>query len=139
MEVTVTTSVFVQPPGPEELASLFNAVGWGQNDPSVVGQSIAAYPFTACARTEAGQLVGYLSAFSDGVMSTLLGELVVHPAWRRQGVARSLLAALERGYPSAPIYIKALGESKHFYEAMGFKVPKAEFTVMFKRPSAAST
>lgn len=132
----MTASVLVQPPDPEELAGLFNAVGWGQNDPSIVGQSIAAYPFTACARTEGGKLVGYLSAFSDGVMSTLLGELVVHPEWRRQGVARSLLTALERSYPSAPIYIKALGDSKHFYEAMGFKIPKAEFTVMFKRPSA---
>jgi len=131
----LTTSVLVQRPDPEELAGLFNAVGWGPNDPSVLGRSVAAYPFTACARTESGTLVGYLSAFSDGVMSTLLGELVVHPQWRRQGVARSLLAALEHSYPSAPIYIKALGDSKHFYEAMGFKVPKAEFTVMFKRPA----
>ncbi|MBG6081141.1 GNAT superfamily N-acetyltransferase [Rubrivivax gelatinosus] len=135
----MTTSVLVQPPDPEELAGLFNAVGWGQNDPSIVGQSIDAYPFTACARTEGGKLIGYLSAFSDGVMSTLLGELVVHPEWRRQGVARSLLTALERRYPSAPIYIKALGDSRHFYEAIGFKVPKAEFTVMFKRPSATFT
>ena len=132
----MNTAVLVQRPDPEELSELFNAVGWGQNNPSIVGQSIAAYPFTACARTEHGDLVGYLSAFSDGVMSTLLGELVVHPEWRRQGVAKSLLAALEHSYPSAPIYIKALGDSRHFYEAVGFKIPRAEFTVMFKRPAA---
>jgi GNAT superfamily N-acetyltransferase len=132
----LTTAVLVERPDPEELAELLNAVGWGKNEPSVVGRSIAAYPFTACARTESGSLVGNLSAFSDGVMSTLLGELVVHPDWRRQGIAKSLLAELEHRYPFAPIYIKALGDSRHFYEAIGFKVPKAEFTVMFKHPGA---
>jgi GNAT superfamily N-acetyltransferase len=133
----VTTSVLLQRPKAQELAALFSAVGWGEDNLAALQQSIAAYPCTVCARTEQGVLVGYLSAFSDEVMSTLLGELVVHPQWRRQGVAKSMLATLERRYPNAPIYIKALGKSKHFYEAVGFKVPKGQFTVMFKRPASA--
>ena len=131
------TFVTLQRPQSEELVNLFSTVGWGENTAALVGKSIAAYPCTVCARTDSGELIGYLSAFSDEVMSTLLGELIVHPQWRRQGLARSMLSALERRYPNAPIYIKALGESKHFYEAVGFKVPKAEFTVMYKRPDAA--
>lgn len=131
------TSALLQRPQPAELAQLFRVVGWGETNTDVLAQSIAAYPCTVCARTEFGQLVGYLSAFSDEVLSTLLGELVVHPQWRRQGLAASMLRTVEQRYPNAPIYVKALGDSKYFYEAVGFKAPKAEFTVMFKHPIAA--
>ena len=128
-------SVTHEPPEPAELAQLLDLVGWGINPVEVVARSVAAYPCTLCVRTEEGKLVGYLSAFSDEVMSTLLGELIVHPHFRRRRVATSLIRALEHRYPHAPIYIKALGESKLFYESCGFRRPKAELTVMFKRPA----
>jgi predicted GNAT family N-acyltransferase len=67
-------------------------------------------------------------------MTTMLGELIVHPLHRKAGVATGIMRLIEDLYPSAPIYIKALGESKKFYEQYGFKVPKAEMTVMFKKP-----
>jgi GNAT superfamily N-acetyltransferase len=130
--------VHIQRPEASELASLFDRIGWGSNPVEVIAQSMAAYPCTICARTAEGTLVGYLSAFSDEVISTLLGELVVHPAYRRRGVASAMLAVLEQRYPDAPIYIKALGESKLFYAARGFKQPKAELTVMFKHPTTSA-
>jgi GNAT superfamily N-acetyltransferase len=134
----VALIVNVQLPDASELASLFDCVGWGSNPVEAIARSIAAYPCTICARTEEGALVGYLSAFSDEVISTMLGELVVHPAYRRRGVASAMLGVLEQRYPDAPIYIKALGESKLFYAARGFKQPKAELTVMFKHPTTSA-
>jgi GNAT superfamily N-acetyltransferase len=121
-------------PQPRELADLFDAVGWGRHSEHEMAISIAAYPCTLCARTADGVLVGYLSAFSDEVMSTMLGELIVHPQHRRRRVGAALLEALEARYRHAPIYIKALGISKHFYAALGFKISSGEMTVMFKRP-----
>ena len=109
---------------PEELNALFLDVGWGRHATARLQLSIDAYPFVAHARTGAGTLVGYVSAFSDGVFSTMLGELVVHPAHRRHGVDAELLARVEARFPHAPVYIKALGESKHFFMARGYKSPK---------------
>ena len=120
---------------PEELRALFVEVGWGQHAAEQLERSIQAYPFVAHARTGAGALVGYVSAFSDGVLSTMLGELVVHPGHQRQGVAAELLARVEARFPNAPVYIKALGEAKHFFVACGYKVPRSELTAMFKKPS----
>ena len=130
-------SVQIERPRAEELVQLFVAVGWEAARVDDLATSVSAYPCTICARSAEGELVGYLSAFSDEVMSTMLGELVVSPRWRRRGVGASMLAALEQRYPNAPIYIKALGASKHFYEAVGFRVPKGEFTVVFKFPDKA--
>ena len=121
---------------PEELGALFVEIGWGQHSAEQLERSINAYPFVAHARTGTGALVGYATAFSDGVLSTMLGELVVHPEHQRQGIAAELLARVEAKFPNAPVYIKALGEAKHFFVARGYKVPRTELTTMFKKPSA---
>lgn len=124
---------------PEEVNALFVEVGWGQHSPEQLQRSIDAYPFVAQARTGLGVLVGYVSAFSDEVLSTTLGELVVHPEHQRQGIAAELLARVESRFPDAPVYIKALGEAKNFFIARGYKTPRTELTVLFKKnPAPAS-
>jgi GNAT superfamily N-acetyltransferase len=120
---------------PEELGALFLAVGWGPQVASRLRRSMDAYPFVIHARTTEGLLVGFLSAFSDEVTSTMLGELVVHPAHRRHGVAAELLRRLEARFPDAPVYIKALGDAKKFFLAQGYNIPRAEMTVLFKKPA----
>ncbi|VXC25021.1 GNAT family N-acetyltransferase [Pseudomonas sp. 9Ag] len=122
---------------PEELNTLFVDVGWGQNSTEQLQQSIDAYPFVAHARIDTGLLVGYVSAFSDEVFYTMLGELLVHPNYQRQGIAANLLARVEARFPSAPVYIKALGEAKSFFVAHGYKSPSTGLTVLFKSATSA--
>lgn len=136
MEYFFVESKFVTP---EELNALFSEIGWGQHSDEKLQQSVDAYPFVAHARTNTGLLVGYISAFSDEVFSTMLGELVVHPKYQRQGIAANLLARVEARFPNAPVYIKALGEAKNFFIARGYKAPSSEITVLFKKPTSAAT
>lgn len=119
-------------PTAPELAKLLEAAGWGVNALDALETSIAAYTETVCARTDNGLLVGYVSVFSDGVFTTMFGEVVVHPDFQRQGIARAMFQAVERRFPRAPMYVKALGHSRHFFEAIGFKSSATPQFVMFK-------
>lgn len=119
---------------PEELDALFVLTGWGQHSIEQLQKSINSYPFVSHARTDNGVLVGYVSAFSDEVFSTMLGELIVHPKHQKKGIATELISRVEARFPSAPVYIKALGEAKSFFIARGYKAPRTELTVLFKKP-----
>lgn len=120
-----------------EFSALMESVGWGSDYAAeAVMRSLAAYPFVAHARGMDGELLGYVSAFSDGAFSTMLGELAVHPKAQGRGIARALLFAVERAYPGIPIYVKALGEAKEFFLSCGYRAPAADMTVLFKQSSA---
>lgn len=118
---------------PEEYCRLMEATGWGSNyDLEAVARSISAYPFVAYARDPAGDIVGYISAFSDRAFSTMLGELVVVPKVQGNGIGRALLNAVEEEFRNVPIYVKPLGKAKGFFLACGYKTPGAEMNVLFK-------
>jgi len=110
------------------------SVGWGSNySEEQVLKTLSAYPFIAHARSESGALWGYISAFSDHSFSTMLGELVVHADAQRRGIGRALLTAVEEEFPGIPVYVKPLGEAKHFFLACGYRVPAIEMQVLFKQ------
>ncbi len=118
-----------------EFGDLMESVGWGKGyDEASFLRTCSAYPLIAHARADDGGLLGYVSAFSDGAFTTMLGELVVHPAAQRCGVGRALMRAVEAEFPSVPVYVKALGEAKRFFEACGYRQPAVEMTVLFKMP-----
>jgi GNAT superfamily N-acetyltransferase len=116
------------------------SVGWGEGYDEISFQrSSCAYPLVVHARSGDGALLGYVSAFSDGAFTTMLGELVVHPRAQRLGIGRALIAAVEAAFPGIPVYVKALGEARRFFEACGYRCPRSEMTVMFKKPPLGAT
>lgn len=119
----------------QEFAALMASVGWGDGyDEISFLRSSGAYPLVVHARSDEGVLLGYVSAFSDGVFTTMLGELVVRPDAQGSGIGRALIGAVEAAFPGTPVYVKALEEATRFFEACGYRRPSREMTVMFKKP-----
>ncbi|MBI3562762.1 MAG: GNAT family N-acetyltransferase [Gammaproteobacteria bacterium] len=119
-----------------EYASLMAAVGWGQvtaYDPAQVLRSLQNYPFVAHARWCNTGLIGYISAFSDGAMSTFIGELVVHPEFQRRGIGTRLLQTVEVHFAGIPVYVKPFLEAQAFFLRNGYFIPKQPMTVLVKR------
>ncbi|WP_158270508.1 GNAT family N-acetyltransferase [Limnohabitans sp. Jir72] len=119
-------------PNAQELANLLEAVGWGVNALDALQTSIAAYTETVCARDLDGVLVGYVSVFSDGVFTTMFGEVVVHPEHQNQGIGTDMFQAIEKRFPNAPMYVKTLGTSEKFFQAIGFQSSALPQAVLFK-------
>ena len=121
----------------KELSALRRSVGCDNKAHSCadIERSIEAYPFTALARNAAGDLVGYVSAFSDEVHSTLISELLVHPDYQRRGVGAALLKKVELHYPGVPMHTCCSGEQVGFFIRQGFTTPTQDMRLLSKEQS----
>jgi len=118
---------------PSELADLFASVRWvdeGDCPLDMLLRSLAAYPVIAHCRDANGQLVGYVSAFTDGAFSTFIGELVVHPLCQRKGIGSALLALVVEKCRGVPIYGTPFEDTRDFFLERGFRVPKRAMSVV---------
>ena len=121
-----------------EFANLMDSVGWGSEgdyDATLIERSLTTYPFVAHARDQAGRLVGYVSAFSDGAFSTFLGELVVRPEAQRLGLGTELLKRVEQRYSGIPVYVHAFADAEEFFRLSGYRVSERPMQVLFKIPA----
>lgn len=120
---------------PGEYAELMAAVHQGEPSdyPTVtITAALESYHFIAHVRDEAGLLVGYLCAFSDGVFATFVGELVVHPCARRKGVGAALLEAVESAWPGVPVFAIGFRDARGFFIRHGYSEPPRPLDVLTK-------
>ena len=120
---------------PYEFINLMQAVVFGDKSDyteTTVSESLSAYPFIAYARNNTGELIGYVSAFSDHAFSTFIGELAVHPSFQRRGVGHKLISAVEKYSGKAPIYVNPFKDTEQFFLKQGFKRASRSTTALFK-------
>ena len=132
----------LKPPAPipieeyDKLAGLWTAAGHlykskGRDSQEAIEKQVAEETLRIIGvKTEAGDLAGAVLVSNDG-RTGWLHRLVVHPDYRREGVAKSLLEAAERtleeqgiGITAALVYAEneaslALFESAGFYDWPG--------------------
>lgn len=62
-----------------------------------------------------GRLVGLARVFSDGVRSSWLSEICVHPDWQRKGVGRALLASVRDRFAHTALFTEAFADNLEFF------------------------
>ncbi|MBO1438772.1 GNAT family N-acetyltransferase [Meiothermus sp. CFH 77666] len=108
---------------PEELIALYEDSGWGkalEYRPEMVKTAIEKADLVLQARVQK-RLVGYLSAFSDGVSSTHLDVLLVHPAFRGRGIGTALMRTFLNHLAPTSLWVLGFEENAGFFERFGLK------------------
>ena len=121
-------SVRIQPVStiPEaELEALYTSVGWSAytKDPEALATAVANSTYIVEAR-DGEKLIGIARGLSDDVSIFYLQDILVEPAWQRQGVGRALIAScLERfGHVRQMVLLTDDLPAQHrFYRTMGFQ------------------
>ncbi len=106
-----------------DINALRAAVGWQgleQDYPAALG----GYWAYIGGFDEHGKLIAWCAVLSDGVRHAVLLDVIVHPAWQRQGIGRALVhRAIEHCLANGItiIHVDFLPEHAAFYEQCGFR------------------
>jgi ribosomal protein S18 acetylase RimI-like enzyme len=106
------------------LARLFESAGWARRGGDVLSlaKKIAGSRWVVTA-WEAGTLVGFARAISDGVTTAYVTDVVVAPAHRMRGVARELMSQMMAGRDDIQFLLRAEPGLHAFYRSIGFGDP----------------
>ncbi len=110
---------------PEELAALRTAVGWDARKESIEKTAGKTYMNAAC--YDGDRLIGFVDVISDAVEDALIRNLIVHPDYRRRGVALELLRIVVEKIKADRIKTtNVLFEPEHtdLYRKAGFRIIK---------------
>lgn len=108
----------------DAIIALRSAVGWEgfeQDYPA----ALRGYWATVGGFDEHGTLIAWCAVISDGVRHAVLLDVIVHPAWQRQGLGRALVCrAVEqcRAHGITIIHVDFVPEHAAFYEQCGFRL-----------------
>lgn len=123
--ITITTITFQHNAAvsPASICDLREAVGWGRLDDDYPAAP-QGYWGTVSGFDDTGKLVAWCAILSDGVRHAVLIDVIVHPAWQRQGIGLALVAeAITRikAQGITIIHVDFLPEHQAFYERCGFQ------------------
>ena len=122
-----------RPINPDAVRALYDSAEWW---PQRTAERIAfmlqeGIPFGAW---DEDRLVGFARAISDGCFHAYIDDVVMHPDWRRRGVALGLLAQLLNELSEIDtISLFCEPELVALYEAAGFKARPRQVMLHLQR------
>lgn len=83
-----------------EVLSLYESVSWSAytRDPELLVRAIRSSSFVVTARNDAGALIGLARVVSDDATICFLQDILVQPAFQKEGVGRALLTQVLEKY-----------------------------------------
>ncbi|SFI99593.1 GNAT family N-acetyltransferase [Jannaschia pohangensis] len=111
-------------PSAEEFAAFRAACGWGEIGGEQARRALAGGVLTLTCRSD-WALVGLGRVIGDGALYFYLQDVIVHPDWRGQGIARRLVGDLLerlRATHSSGISVGLMAATglEEFYAGFGF-------------------
>jgi ribosomal protein S18 acetylase RimI-like enzyme len=93
--------------------------------PEALGRSFHQSQHVAIARDGSGRVVGTARLLSDGVCNAYLLDVWTATAYRRRGIASSMVSRLREAVPGQHVGLQT-DHDQRFYDSLGFR-PQPEF------------
>lgn len=112
-------------PSRDAYHALFETTGWNREHgftPEVLGRALDGSQFVVSVYDDT-QLIGFGRVVTDGVMHGMIYDLIVHPAYQRQGIGMQILQQLVQWCQAArlgDIQLFCARGKRAFYERNGF-------------------
>ena len=119
-----STEIIIERPKVEDYCRLRQACGWPVPATPVCERALNNSLMGAIAVKE-GQTIGMGRVVGDGVLWNYIQDLIVLPAYQRQGIGRLLLNAMmarlaQEAAPGSDVALISAPQAIRFYETHGF-------------------
>lgn len=105
----------------QQLVAVYHSVGWMGHDLNKVEQIYNNSSHYMIAKDNE-TIIGFTRALSDGVFNAAIYDVVVHPNYQGQGIARNLVQQLLDQFESLScIHLISTTGNEAFYNKLGFK------------------
>ena len=118
---------------PEQLFRLFLQAGWVRGETETTPEQLSYFnaPFInstlVVSAWEDSRLVGAVRVLSDGIIRSVIYDLVVDPDFQGQGIGAELLKRCVAVYPDSEWLVQTTAGVSGYYEKLGFAVNNEVF------------
>lgn len=121
----------------DEMKEIYVSVGWTRHSKEIIKQVFEASNVFAFV-TVNDRIVGFGRAMSDGVFNAAIYDVVVHPEFQKQGIARQIMDhLLDKLSNVSCVHLISTTENEGFYKKLGLKKLKTGMA-RYQNPNLAS-
>lgn len=104
-----------------QLEVIYKAVGWEKHTEAIIEQVFEASNVYVFA-TVKGEVVGFSRAITDHVFNAAIYDVVVHPKFQRNGIAKRIIESLLNQLKQVScVHLISTKRNEGFYRKLGFK------------------
>lgn len=100
-----------------QIFELYKYEGWQSFSKSKIVELLETSSYLVI--TEDEKIIAFARYLTDGVMTTFVAEILVSPAFRRQGLGRMLIEEIKNRTHGTRLEL--ISEADGFYEYLGFR------------------
>lgn len=121
----------------DEMKEIYASVGWTKHSKEIIKQVFEASNVFAFV-TVNGRIVGFGRAMTDGVFNAAIYDVLVHPEFQKQGIARKIMEYLLAKLSNVScVHLISTTGNEGFYKKLGLKKIKTGMA-RYLNPNLAS-
>lgn len=105
----------------DEMKEIYASVGWTKHTNEIIRQVFEASNVIALVTVD-GRMIGFGRALTDGIFNAAIYDVVVHPDFQMQGIAKKIMAfLLDKLRNVSCVHLISTTGNEGFYQKLGLK------------------